>query len=127
MDLSALDLVPVVLLISFLTWGVLFLKFKGYLTKSITSIWETNVDSQTLEKCIEVWKSSRRYTMVFCFLLVFLAIISIIANLGDPTKFGPLVAIILISILYALVWGFLVAGPIKNLLKTRQKQQDSAP
>ena len=106
MDLSALDLVPAILLISFLTWGVLFLKFKGYLTKSITSIWETNVDSQTLEKCIEVWKSSRRYTMVFCFLLVFLAIISIIANLGDPTKFGPLVAIILISILYALVCFF---------------------
>ena len=127
MDLSALDLVPTVLLISFLTWGVLFLKFKDYLTKSITSIWETNVDSPTLEKCIDVWKSSRRYTMVFCFLLVFLAIISIISNLGDPTKFGPLVAIILISILYALVWGFLVAGLIKNLLKTRQKQQDSAP
>ena len=61
------------------------------------------------------------------FLLVFLAIISIIANLGDPTKFGPLVAIILISILYALVWGFLVAGLIKNSLKTRQKQQDSTP
>ena len=65
--------------------------------------------------------------MVFGFLLIFLAIISIISNLGDPTKFGPLVAIILISILYALVWGFLVAGPIKNLLKTRQKQQDSTP
>ena len=60
-------------------------------------------------------------------LSVSLAIISIISNLGDPTKFGPLVAIILISILYALVWGFLAAGLIKNLLKTRQKQQDSAP
>ena len=68
MDLSALDLVPAVLLISVLTWGVLFLKFKGYLTKSITSIWETNVDSQTLENALTFGNHPEdiRWSSVFC-------------------------------------------------------------
>ena len=38
------------------------------------------------------------------------------------TAVGPLVSVILTSISYALLWGFVVAGPIKNLLETKQKQ-----
>ena len=61
-----IDPIPI-LLIFFLNWGSLFVGFKGYLIKFVTSVWETDVDSLTLGKCAKVWKESRTYTIGFCF------------------------------------------------------------
>ena len=55
------------ILIFLLNWGALFVGFKGYLIKSATSVWETDVDSQTLGKCAKVWKEPWTYTIGFCF------------------------------------------------------------
>ena len=61
-----IDPIPI-LLIFLLNWGTLFVGFKGYLIKSATSVWETDVDSQTLGKCAKVWKEPWTYTIGFCF------------------------------------------------------------
>ena len=61
-----IDPIPISL-ISLLNWGALFVEFKGYLIKSIISVWETDVDSQALGKCAKVWEESRTYTIGFCF------------------------------------------------------------
>ena len=61
-----IDPIPI-LLIFLLNWGALFVEFKGYLIKSIISVWETDVDSQALGKCAKVWEESRTYTIGFCF------------------------------------------------------------
>ena len=61
-----IDPIPI-LLIFLLNWGALFVGFKGYLIKFVTSVWETDVDSLTLGKCAKVWEESRTYTVGFCF------------------------------------------------------------
>jgi len=118
-----IDIIPI-LLIFFLTWGALFVGFKGYLIKSVTSIWETNVDSQTLSKCAKVWKESRKYTTGFSFLSIFLHTIIMLRDAEDMSTVGPFASVLLWSISYALFWGFVVAGPIKNLLESKQTSND---
>ena len=116
-----------ILLIFFLTWRALFVGFKGCLIKSVTSIWETNVDSQTLSKCTKVWKESQKYTTAFSFLLILLYTIVTLTNAEDiSTIVGPLVSVALWSIAYAIFWGFIVTGPIKNILESGQEPSDSS-
>ena len=92
-----IDPIPI-LLIFLLNWGALFVEFKGYLIKSIISVWETDVDSQILGQCAEVWKASRKYVMAFSFLLIFLHTIAMLRNMEDASSIGLLVAVILLSI-----------------------------
>ena len=86
------------------TWGALLIGFKGYLIKSITSIWETDVDRQTLGQCEEVWRDSIKYAIVFSFIEVLLGSVGMIANLNDPSTIGPSLSVIL----YGPLWGAVV-------------------
>ena len=118
---------PAPLLLVFVpTWGVLLIGFKGYLIKSITSIWKTDVDSQTLGQCAEVWRASNKYAITFGFLGVLLGLIPMFGNLEDLSKLSPSLAVALIPILYGLFWGAIVASPIAHLLEAKQKQNPTS-
>ena len=118
---------PISILIVFVpTWGALLVGFKGYLIKSITSIWKTDVDSQTLGQCAEVWRASNKYAITFGFLGVLLGLIPMFGNLEDLSKLSPSLAVALIPILYGLFWGAIVASPIAHLLEAKQKQNPTS-
>lgn len=106
------------------TWGAVFVGFKGYLRKSVTSIWATDVDIHTLGQCAEFWRASRKYTMAFCLLLSFLHTIARLAEMEDASAIDSSISVILLSITYALFWGFVIASPIKNLIEFKQRMSN---
>ena len=105
------------------TIGALLVGFKGYFISSITSVWKKDVDNLTLVKGVEFWKASKRYAIAFSFLGF---MIGLIAMLGSGTlenlgKFGPYLAVASITILYGLIWGYVVADPIACSLETKKE------
>ena len=104
------------------TWGALLIGFKGRLIKSITSIWKTDVDSQTLGQCAEVWRASIKYAISFSFIGALLNSIMILANLDDLSKLAPMLSVVPKPTLCALLWWFVVARPITHLLEAKQEQ-----
>ena len=106
------------------TIGALLVGFKGYFISSITSVWKKDVDNLTLVKGVEFWKASKRYAIAFSFLGFMIGMISVLwrdGALEDLGKFGPYLAVASITILYGLIWGYVVADPIACSLETKKE------
>jgi len=106
------------------TIGALLVGFKGYFISSITSVWRKDVDRLTLVKGVEFWKASKRYAIAFSFLGFMIGMISVLwrdGALEDLGKFGPYLAVASITILYGLIWGYVVADPIACSLETKKE------
>ncbi len=106
------------------TIGALLVGFKGYFISSITSVWRKGVDRLTLVKGVEFWKASKRYAIAFSFLGFMIGMIAVLwrdGALEDLGKFGPYLAVASITILYGLIWGYVVADPIACSLETKKE------
>jgi len=106
------------------TIGALLVGFKGYFISSITSVWRKDVDRLTLVKGVEFWKASKRYAIAFSFLGFMIGMIAVLwrdGALEDLGKFGPYLAVASITILYGLIWGYVVADPIACSLETKKE------
>ena len=102
--------------------GTLLIGCRGSFISSVTSIWKRDVDNQTLDRSIQFWKAAKRYAIAYGFIGALIGMVFTLHAFGDDDLegVGPAVSITLISVLYALVLGYLIFDPIACLLEARK-------
>ena len=105
-----------------LTVGTLLMGFQGSFISSVTSIWKRDIDDQTLDRSIQFWKAAKRYAIAYGFIGSLIGMVFTLHAFGDDDLggVGPAISISLISVLYALVLGYLIFDPIACLLEARK-------
>ena len=113
---------PAFIVVFILTVGTLLMGFQGYFISSVTSIWKRDVDNQTLDRSIQFWKAAKRYAIAYGFIGSLIGMVFTLHAFGDDDLggVGPAISISLISVLYALILGYLIFDPIACLLEARK-------
>ena len=99
------------------TIGTLLIGFRGSFLSSFDAIWG-EVDSQALDSAIAFWRALKRYAIGYGCLMI--GLVAMLASLDDIGSIGPNVAVCLISILYGLLLGYLIAEPMMCSLETKK-------
>ena len=110
----ALVFVPIV--------GTLLIGCRGYFISSVTSIWKRDVDNQTLDRSIQFWKAAKRYAIAYGFIGSLIGMVFTLHAFGDDDLGGvpPAIAIVVMTVYYGLISGYLVFDPIACLLEARK-------
>ena len=110
----ALVFVPIV--------GTLLIGCRGYFISSVTSIWKRDVDNQTLDRSIQFWKAAKRYAIAYGFIGALIGMVFTLHAFGDDDLggVGPAIAIVVMTVYYGLISGYLVFDPIACLLEARK-------
>ena len=110
----ALVFVPIV--------GTLLIGCRGYFISSVTSIWKRDVDNQTLDRSIQFWKAAKRYAIAYGFIGSLIGMVFTLHAFGDDDLggVGPAIAIVVMTVYYGLISGYLVFDPIACLLEARK-------
>ena len=110
----ALVFVPIV--------GTLLIGCRGSFISSVTSIWKRDVDNQTLDRSIQFWKAAKRYAIAYGFIGALIGMVFTLHAFGDDDLggVGPAIAIVVMTVYYGLISGYLVFDPIACLLEARK-------
>ena len=110
----ALVFVPIV--------GTLLIGCRGSFISSVTSIWKRDVDNQTLDRSIQFWKAAKRYAIAYGFIGSLIGMVFTLHAFGDDDLggVGPAIAIVVMTVYYGLISGYLVFDPIACLLEARK-------
>ena len=105
-----------------LTVGTLLIGFQGSFISSVTSIWKRDVDNQTLDRSIQFWKAAKRYAIAYGFIGSLIGMVFTLHAFGDDDLggVGPAIAIVVMTVYYGLISGYLVFDPIACLLEARK-------
>ena len=105
-----------------LTVGTLLIAYRGSFISSVTSTWKRDIDDQTLDRSIQFWKAAKRYAIAYGFIGALIGVVFTLHAFGDDDLggVGPAISISLISVLYALILGYLIFDPIACLLEARK-------
>ena len=101
------------------TIGTLLIGFRGSFLSSFDAIWG-EVDSQALDSAIAFWRALKRYAIGYGCLMI--GLVAMLASLDDIGSIGPNVVVCLISILYGLLLGYLIAEPMMCSLETKKRR-----
>ena len=102
--------------------GTLLIGCRGYFISSVTSIWKRDVDNQTLDRSIQFWKAAKRYAIAYGFIGSLIGMVFTLHAFGDDDLggVGPAIAIVVMTVYYGLILGYLVFDPIACLLEARK-------
>ena len=102
--------------------GTLLIGCRGYFISSVTSIWKRDVDNQTLDRSIQFWKAAKRYAIAYGFIGSLIGMVFTLHAFGDDDLggVGPAIAIVVMTVYYGLISGYLVFDPIACLLEARK-------
>jgi len=105
-----------------LTVGTLLIGFQGSFISSVTSIWKRDIDDQTLDRSIQFWKAAKRYAIAYGFIGSLIGMVFTLHAFGDDDLggVGPAIAIVVMTVYYGLISGYLVFDPIACLLEARK-------
>ena len=103
------------------TIGTLLIGFRGSFLSSFYAIWG-EVDSQALDSAIAFWRALKRYAIGYGCLGFIIGLVAMLASLDDIGSIGPNVVVCLISILYGLLLGYLIAEPMMCSLETKKRR-----
>ena len=105
-----------------LTVGTLLMGFQGSFISSVTSIWKRDIDDQTLDRSIQFWKAAKRYAIAYGFIGSLIGMVFTLHAFGDDDLggVGPAIAIVVMTVYYGLISGYLVFDPIACLLEARK-------
>ena len=103
------------------TIGTLLIVFRGSFLSSFYAIWG-EVDSQVLDSAIAFWRALKRYAIGYGCLGFMIGLVAMLASLDDIGSIGPNVVVCLISILYGLLLGYLIAEPMIRSLETKKRR-----
>ena len=106
------------------TAGALLVGFKRHFILSVTSIWEKNVDNQTLDKSVQFWKAVKKYSAAYGLIGTVIGLITIlrVEDLENLEGLGStLTAVALLTVFYGLFQGYMVADPIACSLETKKE------
>ena len=96
--------------------------FQGSFISSVTSIWKRDIDDQTLDRSIQFWKAAKRYAIAYGFIGALIGMVFTLHAFGDDDLggVGPAISIVLLTVYYGLISGYLVFDPIACLLEARK-------
>ncbi len=102
--------------------GTLLIGCRGSFISSVTSIWKRDVDNQTLDRSIQFWKAAKRYAIAYGFIGALIGMVFTLHAFGDDDLggVGPAISIVLLTVYYGLISGYLVFDPIACLLEARK-------
>ena len=102
--------------------GTLLIGCRGSFISSVTSIWKRDVDNQTLDRSIQFWKAAKRYAIAYGFIGSLIGMVFTLHAFGDDDLGGvpPAIAIVVMTVYYGLISGYLVFDPIACLLEARK-------
>ena len=102
--------------------GTLLIGCRGYFISSVTSIWKRDVDNQTLDRSIQFWKAAKRYAIAYGFIGSLIGMVFTLHAFGDDDLGGvpSAIAIVVMTVYYGLISGYLVFDPIACLLEARK-------
>ena len=102
--------------------GTLLIGCRGSFISSVTSIWKRDVDNQTLDRSIQFWKAAKRYAIAYGFIGSLIGMVFTLHAFGDDDLggVGPAIAIVVMTVYYGLILGYLVFDPIACLLEARK-------
>ena len=102
--------------------GTLLIGCRGSFISSVTSIWKRDVDNQTLDRSIQFWKAAKRYAIAYGFIGALIGMVFTLHAFGDGDLggVGPAIAIVVLTVYYGLISGYLVFDPIACLLEARK-------
>ena len=102
--------------------GTLLIGCRGSFISSVTSIWKRDVDNQTLDRSIQFWKAAKRYAIAYGFIGSLIGMVFTLHAFGDDDLggVGPAIAIVVMTVYYGLISGYLVFDPIACLLEARK-------
>jgi len=87
----------------------------------IKSQFSNNITGEKLSKAISDWGHARRFFLIGGATCALIGIAIILSGLSEPSKIGPGLAIMLIGVLYAILYGYGFALPCQVYLKDRAK------
>ena len=87
----------------------------------IKSQFSNNITGEELSKAISDWGHARRFFLIGGAACALIGIAIILSGLSEPSKIGPGLAIMLIGVLYAILYGYGFALPCQVYLKDRAK------
>ena len=110
----ALVFVPIV--------GTQLIGCRRYFISSVTSIWKRDIDDQTLDRSIQFWKAAKRYAIAYGFIGSLIGMVFTLHAFGDDDLggVGPAISIVVLTVYYGLISGYLVFDPIACLLEARK-------
>ncbi len=102
--------------------GTLLIGCRGSFISSVTSIWKRDVDNQTLDRSIQFWKAAKRYAIAYGFIGALIGMVFTLHAFGDDDLggVGPAISIVVLTVYYGLISGYLVFDPIACLLEARK-------
>ena len=102
--------------------GTLLIGCRGSFISSVTSIWKRDVDNQTLDRSIQFWKAAKRYAIAYGFIGSLIGMVFTLHAFGDDDLggVGPAISIVVLTVYYGLISGYLVFDPIACLLEARK-------
>ena len=102
--------------------GTLLIGCRGSFISSVTSIWKRDIDDQTLDRSIQFWKAAKRYAIAYGFIGSLIGMVFTLHAFGDGDLggVGPAIAIVVLTVYYGLISGYLVFDPIACLLEARK-------
>ena len=105
-----------------LTVGTLLIVYRGSFISSVTSTWKRDIDDQTLDRSIQFWKAAKRYAIAYGFIGSLIGMVFTLHAFGDDDLggVGPAISIVLLTVYYGLISGYLVFDPIACLLEARK-------
>ena len=103
------------------TIGTLLIGFRGSFLSSFYAIWG-EVDSQVLDSAIAFWRALKRCAIGYGYLGFLIGLVAMLASLDDVGSIGPNMAVSLISVLYGLLLGYLIAEPMMCSLETKKRR-----
>ena len=103
------------------TIGTLLIVFRGSFLSSFYAIWG-EVDSQVLDSAIAFWRALKRCAIGYGCLGFMIGLVAMLGSLGDMGSIGPFMAVSLISVLYGLLLGYLIAEPMMCSLETKKRR-----
>ena len=80
------------------------------------------MDNQTLDRSIQFWKAAKRYAIAYGFIGSLIGMVFTLHAFGDDDLggVGPAIAIVVMTVYYGLISGYLVFDPIACLLEARK-------
>ena len=101
------------------TIGTLLVAFRGSFLSSFYAIWG-EADSIVLDSAIACWRALKRCAIGYGCLGFMIGLVAMLASLDDVGSIGPNMAVSLISVLYGLLLGYLIAEPMMCSLETKK-------
>lgn len=105
-----------IIIVTLGTLGMLLLGGSN-IPNMIKTAFSGDATDEELREGISDWRQARAYSLVAGIACVMVGIIICVANLDDPARIGPGMAIALLGTLYALLLGFGFALPIQARLE----------